>query len=110
MTSLQEYDLEFKLETIVKGQVLCKLAIEAMDSENQKEERWQDEPILYAQHPPYVPTLENSWYNELKQYLQHGTALEHLKAMKKRELRLKYAQYQLVHSILFRRNYDKVLL
>jgi hypothetical protein len=74
MTALQEYDLEFKPTTIVKGQGLCKLATEAMDSEDQKEEGWKEEPILYAQQPPYVPTLENSWYNDLKQYLQHDTS------------------------------------
>jgi hypothetical protein len=60
-----------------------------MDSENQKEEGWQEEPILYAQQPPYVPTLENSWYNDLKQYLQHGTSPEHLNAKQEKRTEIK---------------------
>jgi len=34
MTALQEYDLEFKPKTIIKGQGLCKLAAESMDYED----------------------------------------------------------------------------
>jgi hypothetical protein len=36
--------------------------------------------------------------------------LDHLNAKQKRALRLKYLQYQLLHGILFRKNYDGVLL
>jgi len=36
MTSLQEYDLEFKPEIIVKDQGMCKLATRVMDSETKK--------------------------------------------------------------------------
>jgi hypothetical protein len=38
MTSIQEYDLEFKPATIVRGQGFCKLAIEAMDPMDSHEE------------------------------------------------------------------------
>lgn len=31
MTTLEEYDLEFKLVTIVRCQGLCKIAFEALD-------------------------------------------------------------------------------
>jgi NhaP-type Na+/H+ or K+/H+ antiporter len=37
-------------------------------------------------------------------------ALGHMKSKEKRELHLKYAQYHLINSILFRKNYDGVLL
>ena len=33
VTALQEYELEFKLETIVKGQILCKLMAESKVNE-----------------------------------------------------------------------------
>jgi hypothetical protein len=66
MTSLQEYDLKSKLVNIAKGQGLCKLVTKAMDSKNQLNEGWQEEPTLYAQQPPYISTLDNSWYNDLK--------------------------------------------
>jgi hypothetical protein len=49
-----------------------------MDSKDHEEEGWKEEPILYAQHPPYFPSFGNSWYNDLKKYLQHGTAPNHL--------------------------------
>jgi hypothetical protein len=46
-----------------------------MDSEDQEEDGWKEEPTLYTQQVPYVPSIENSWYNDLKYYLQHGTLL-----------------------------------
>jgi hypothetical protein len=110
MTTLQEYDLEFKPTNIVKGQGLCKLVTRITDVENQEEDSWQEEPTLYTQQVPYIPVVEDSYYNDLKYYLQHGTTPEHLNAKKKRVLRLKSLQYQLVHGILFRKNYDGVLL
>ena len=58
----------------------------------------------------YVPVSNNSWYNDLKYYLNHGSGLGHLDACKIQYLRLKYAQYQLINGILFQRNYDNVLL
>jgi hypothetical protein len=36
--------------------------------------------------------------------------MDHLNAKQKRELRMKYLKYQLLHGILFRKNYDGVLL
>jgi hypothetical protein len=44
-----------------------------MDFEDQEEEGWKEEPTLYTQQSPYVPSIENSWYNDLKHYLQHMT-------------------------------------
>ena len=38
MISIQEYDLEFKPVTIVRGQGLCKLAVEAPDPIDSGEE------------------------------------------------------------------------
>ena len=46
MTALQEYDLEIKPSTIVKGQGLCKLAAEAAHLPNDKAEIVIDEVIL----------------------------------------------------------------
>jgi hypothetical protein len=69
MTYLQEYDLEFKPTNIVKGQVLCKLVTQGDDIEEQEEDGWQDESIMYTQHVPYVPAIEGSYYNDLKYYL-----------------------------------------
>jgi hypothetical protein len=49
MTTLQEYDLEFKPTNIVKGQGLCKLVTQDMGDENQEEDGWQEEPNMYTQ-------------------------------------------------------------
>jgi hypothetical protein len=84
MTTLQEYDLEFKPANIVKGQGLCKLVTQGADIEEQEEDGWQDEPIMYTQQVPYVPAIEGSCYNDLKYYLQYGTTPDHLNAKKKR--------------------------
>jgi hypothetical protein len=110
ITSLQEYDLEFKPTNIIKGQGLCKLVTKEVDAKEQEDDGWKDEQIMYTQQVSYVPTIEGSSYNDIKYYLQHGTTPDHLNAKKRRELRLKYLQYRLLHGILFIKNYDKVLL
>ena len=58
----------------------------------------------------YIPTSTNSWYHDLKYYLTHRSSSNHLDARKKRSLRLKSSQYQLIDSVLFRQNYDQILL
>jgi hypothetical protein len=101
MMTLQEYDLEFKPTNIVKGQGLSKLVTQYTSDEDQEEDGWKEETHMYMQHGPYIPSIEASYYNDLKYYLQHGTTLGHLNSKKKRSLRLKYLQYQLVHDIFF---------
>jgi len=110
MMDLQEYDLEFKPSNIVKGQGLCKLVTQRVDVEEQEEDGWKDEPIMYTQQVPHVLVIEGSCYSDLKYYLPHGTTPDHLNAERKRALWLKYLQYQLLLGILFRNNYDGVLL
>jgi len=69
------------------------LGIGIIDAENQEEDGWQEEPNLYTQKVPHVPSVENSYNNDLKYYPQHGTTLDHLNAKQKRDLRLKSTQY-----------------
>jgi hypothetical protein len=57
-----------------------------------------------------MPASTNSWCDDLKYYLAHRNSPNHLDARKKRALRLKCTQYQLIDNLLFRQNYDKVLL
>jgi len=54
MTSLQEYDLEFKPSHTVKGHGLCKLTAEAADHQNMESDRliletegWEHEIEMY---------------------------------------------------------------
>jgi hypothetical protein len=57
-----------------------------------------------------IPDVSNLQYSDLIYYLTHGTSPLHLDAKKKRALTLKESQYQLVDGILFRQNYDLMLL
>ena len=43
VTTLQEYDLEFKLATIIKGKWICKLMVESQDNEDND---WEHEAEL----------------------------------------------------------------
>jgi hypothetical protein len=46
----------------------------------------------------------------MKYYLTHGYAPQYLEPRKRKYVRLKYAQYQLVNGILLRKNYDDMLV
>ena len=76
----------------------------------EEEEGWENKVDMLQNEVLYMPTSTNSWYNDLKYYLTHGSSPNHLDAHKKRALRLKSAQYQLIDGVLFRKNYDQVLL
>ena len=69
VTTLQEYNLEFKSATIVKGKGLCKLMAESQDNEDNN---WDNEAELHMVDVcPLFTTLE-SWYKDLVHYLQEG--------------------------------------
>ena len=59
VTALQEYDLEFKLASIVKGQGLCKLMTESKDNE---EHEWRGEAELHLMDACPLFTAPVSWY------------------------------------------------
>jgi hypothetical protein len=104
MTTLQEYDLEIKLAKIGWGQGLCQMAAEAVSKE-----AWEDEVVVEPESIQFNAILE-SWYADMKQYLSIGNMPEDFDAWKRRALRLKLARYQLIFGVLFRRNFDNVLL
>lgn len=49
-------------------------------------------------------------YVDLKFYLKNGYAPMHINYKTKRSLKLKLNQYELVNDVLFRKNYDSVLV
>ena len=51
-----------------------------------------------------------SLYADTIYFLKNGYAPTHLDHTRKRALRLKAKQYQLINDVLFKRNYDSVLL
>lgn len=102
--ALQENEAEIKPENIVKGQGFCKMLAGAshileMSSPNHKVQM-------------YDVSLNDieSRYGDIMFYLKNGYAPSHLNHTKKRDLRLKAKQYQIVDDVLFRMNYDYVLL
>ena len=95
---------------MVKGQGLCKLVVEALDLQKEEEEGWDTEVDMLRKEVLYITIWTNSWYNDLKYYLTHGSNPSHLDARKKQALRLKYAHYQIIYGVLFQHSYKKVLL
>jgi ribonuclease HI/transposase InsO family protein len=109
VTSLQEFDLEITPAQIVRGQGLCKLVV---DSEiDQKEDN--DMSCLEQNDQNLICCTQNfvsPWYDDIRHYLQHGSAPRHLDPAKRRALRLKSASFHLINGILFRQNFDGILM
>ena len=59
VTNLQEYDLEFKPASIVKGKGLCKLMAEG---NNNEEKNWENEAELQMMDVCPLFTALDSWY------------------------------------------------
>ena len=55
-------------------------------------------------------TPPNSWYQDLVHYLQEGLLPKHWNSKQRISLCLKSTSYQIINRILFRKNYDGVLL
>lgn len=95
---------------MVKGQGLYKLVEKALDQQKEEEELWDNEIDMLQREFLYIPTSTDSWYNDIKYYLTHGSSPSHLDARKKLALRLKFSQYQLIDGVLFQNNYENLLL
>ena len=104
---MQEYILEFKPATIIKGQGICKLMVESQDNED---DDWENEVELHMIDMCHVFTAPESWYRDLIYYLQRGYLPKHLTSKKRRALRLKSASYQIIDGFIFSKNYDGVFL
>lgn len=82
---MQGYDSEIKPEKFVKGQGLCKLVAETLDlqEEEEEEEGWENEADMLEKEVLYIPTSRDSWYNDMKYYLTHGSNPSHLDSQKR---------------------------
>jgi hypothetical protein len=59
MVIVQEFDLDIKPSKLVKGQCLCKLAVEAQDQANQ-DLGWDNEITLWCGEATYIsPGLDS---------------------------------------------------
>jgi hypothetical protein len=109
MAIVQEFDLDIKPAKLVKGQSLCKMEVEAQDQVNE-DPRWENELALWCGEASYVSPWQESWYEKMTYLLHHGACPENLNPRERGALRLKSAQYCLINLVLFRVNYDGVLL
>ena len=77
---------------------------------NNDEHAWEDEAELHLMDVCPLFTAPESWYRDLVHYLQIELLPEHWNSKQRRALCLKSASYQIIEGILFRKNYDGVLL
>jgi hypothetical protein len=89
---------------------LCKLDDEAQDLINAEDSSWENELSLWCNESLYVPLGKESWYGNFSYLLHHGTCLENLKPRERIALRLNFAQYRLINSMIFHIKYDGVIL
>eukprot|EP00253_Pinus_taeda_P005486 PITA_05486 len=104
VTTLQEYDLEIKPPKIVRGQGFCRLLagasniLESGDTEHTEEIN------------QVSITDSKSQYANLIFYLKNGHAPPNLSYKNKRAIRLKSKNFIIIDDVLFRQNYNSVLL
>jgi hypothetical protein len=93
----------------VRGQGLCRLV--ANSTEGQQEE---NDMLNLGQHNQNAiccaQNFVSPWYEDIRFCLEHGSAPHHLDPTKRRALRLISASFHLVNGILFRQNFDGVLM
>jgi len=54
--------------------------------------------------------VPNSWYNDTRFYLLHITTPRNIDPRNRRALRLRFASFQLINDVLFRKNFDGVFM
>ena len=80
------------------------------EGKNNEENDWENEAELHMMDVCPLFTAPDSWYRDLVHYLQEGLLPEHWNSKQRRALHLKSVVYQIIDGILFRNNYDGVLL
>jgi hypothetical protein len=92
MTSLQEYDLEITPAQIVRGQGLCKLVVDSVEEQenhiNISTVNQHNENQIFC-----TQVVANSWYDDIKSYLTHGSSPHYLDPKNRRALRLKSSSF-----------------
>ena len=81
-----------------------------VESQNGEENDWENEAEVHMIDMCAIFTAPESWYRDLIHYLQQGYLSEHWSSKQRRALRLKSASYQVIDGVLFRNNYDGVLI
>jgi len=101
---MQEYDIEIKLDKIVKGQVFCRMLAGAS---NISADKYSGNTVQISE---VNLNKSESQYTDLIFYLRNGFSPLELSYKRKRYLRLKANQYKTIENVLFQKNYDYILL
>ena len=104
VTALQEYDLEIKPAKIVRGQGFCRLLAGASNIPESGDTEHMEEINQIS------ITNSESQYADLIFYLKNGYAPPNISYKNKRAIRLKAKNFIIIDDVLFRQNYDSVLL
>eukprot|EP00253_Pinus_taeda_P007727 PITA_07727 len=104
VTTLQEYDLEIKPAKIVRGQGFCRLLAGASNIQESGDTKHIEEINQIS------ITNSESQYVDLIFYLKNGYAPPNLSYKNKRAIRLKEKNFIIIDDVLFRQNYDSILL
>jgi hypothetical protein len=98
LEKIQEYDIEIKHLKVVKGQGVCNLIANS---------DYVDVMISISVGKPLV---DSEWYGDIVFYLRSRQFPVTMNPKERRTLKMKENQYVLIADILFRRNYDGILL
>eukprot|EP00253_Pinus_taeda_P027025 PITA_27025 len=104
VTALQEYDLEIRPAKIVRGQGFCRILAGASNIPESSDTSPTEEINQVN------VTDSQSQYADLIFYLKNGHAPPHLSYKNKRAIRLKAKTFTIIDDVLFKRNYDSILL
>ena len=102
--ALQEYDLEIKPANIVRGQGFCRLLAGASNIPESGDTDQTEEINQIS------ITNSESQYADLIFYLKHGYTPSNLSYKNKRAIILKAKNFTIIDDVLFRQNYDSILL
>eukprot|EP00253_Pinus_taeda_P006265 PITA_06265 len=104
VTTLQEYDLEIRPEKIVSGQGFCRILAGASNILESSDTGPTEEINQIS------VTDSESQYADLVFYLKNGYAPPNLSYKRKRAIRLKAKSFTIIDDVLFKKNYDSILL
>ena len=104
VTALQEYDLEIRPAKIVRGQGFCRILAGASNIPESSDTGPTEEINQIS------VTDSESQYADLVFYLKNGYAPPHLSYKSKRAIRLKAKSFTIIDDVLFKKNYDSILL
>jgi len=108
ITKVMQYDVEIKITKLVRGRVLSEQLVTSSKDEVEEEEEVL--LIIEEEHQDGTTTVGTSWVNDMIQFLQTGRCPTGLDKAKRRYFRLQSIPYVLIEGILFRKDFNGVLL